>query len=102
MIDFIVGAENVKIEKPNPEGLLWVMDHLKLKKEEILYVGDSLVDAQTAQNAGVDFAGVLTGTTTREDFQGYPNLYIGDNIGEVCKYVLFLLNSAKKITAEFS
>lgn len=31
-------------------------------------VGDSIVDVQTAQNAGVDFAGVLTGTTKKEDF----------------------------------
>lgn len=94
MIDFIVGAEDVKIEKPDPEGLLWVMEHLKLKNEEILYVGDSLVDARTAQNAGVNFAGVLTGTTMREDFQNFPNLYIGENVGKVCEYVLFQPNSA--------
>ena len=93
MVDFIVGAEDVKIEKPDPEGLLWVIEHLKLKNEEVLYVGDSLVDVRTAQNAGVDFAGVMTGTTTREEFLGYPYLYIGENIGEICRYVLGLRRS---------
>ena len=67
LIDLIVGAEDVKIEKPNPEGLLWVVDRLGLDKKQVSYVGDSIVDVQTAQNAGVDFAGVLTGTTKKED-----------------------------------
>lgn len=59
---------DVKIEKPNPEGLLFAIQHLKVKHMEILYVGDSLVDVKTAENAKVKFAGVLTGTTTRDDF----------------------------------
>lgn len=89
-IDMIVGAEDVKTEKPNPEGLLWAVEHLKVKNEEVLYVGDSLVDAKTAENAKVDFVAVLTGTTTRDAFRSYPNAFIGENILEVCKYVLTL------------
>ncbi|MDE6710092.1 MAG: HAD-IA family hydrolase, partial [Oscillospiraceae bacterium] len=46
---------DVKIEKPNPEGLLWAIEHLDAMNEEILYVGDSLVDAKTAENAKVEF-----------------------------------------------
>ena len=38
----------------------------------MLYVGDSFVDAQAAEAAGMKFAGVLTGTTTREEFLKYP------------------------------
>uniref|UniRef100_UPI0040563352 HAD family hydrolase n=1 Tax=Acetatifactor sp. TaxID=1872090 RepID=UPI0040563352 len=45
LIDLIVGAEDVKVEKPSPEGLLWALEHLTMKKEEVLYVGDSFVDA---------------------------------------------------------
>lgn len=90
LIDIIVGAEDVKIEKPDPEGLLWAIDHLNAKKEEALYVGDSLVDARTAENAKVDFAAVLTGTTTRDDLRSYNTSYIGENISDVCKYILTL------------
>ncbi len=88
MVDLIVGAEDVQIEKPNPEGLLLAVEQLGIRKEEVLYVGDSLVDAQTAQNAGISFAGVLTGTTTRGEFEDYPNLYIGDTVAEIVDYVL--------------
>lgn len=87
LIDLIVGAEDVKIEKPNPEGLLWAVEHLKAEKSNVLYVGDSVVDARTAQNANVDFAGVLTGTTTREEFEEYPNLCIVENISQICNYI---------------
>lgn len=90
LIDIIVGAEDVKIEKPNPEGLQYIIERMDLKKDSVLYVGDSLVDAQTAENAGVDFAGVLTGTTTRQDFELYRSSYIGENILDVYNFILKL------------
>lgn len=90
LIDIIVGAEDVKVEKPNPEGLLWTINHLGIKKEDALYIGDSLVDAQTAENAGVEFAAVLTGTTTRENFSGYKCMYVGENIADVFNHILIL------------
>ncbi len=83
LIDRIIGAEDVKVEKPSPEGLLEVIRRLGLEKEEVLYVGDSFVDAQTAQNAGVCFVGVLTGTTTKEEFQQYHCRDIVENVKDI-------------------
>ena len=90
LVDIIVGADDVKTEKPNPEGLLSVIEDLGAANEEVLYVGDSLVDAKTAENANVKFVAVLTGTTTRDDFKDYNSMYIGKNISDVYKYVLTL------------
>lgn len=87
LIDKIVGADDVKIEKPNPEGLLWIIEHFGLGKSEVLYVGDSFIDAETAKNAGVNFAAVLTGTTTREEFEKYKSVFIGRNVLEVYEYI---------------
>lgn len=87
-VDLIVGAEDVKIEKPNPEGLLWATDHFQLDRSEILYVGDSLVDAKAAENAQVKFAGVLTGTTTADEFQSHRNVFIGENIREIYDFIM--------------
>lgn len=88
LIDLIVGAEDVRIEKPNPEGLLWAVDKLGLDKKQVLYVGDSIVDAKTARNAVVDFAGVLTGTTKKDDFLEYNNILIGKDVNDVCRSML--------------
>ena len=90
LIDVIVGAEDVKIEKPNPEGLLWAIDYLGVEKTDVLYVGDSIIDAKTAENAEVKFAAVLTGTTSRAEFGSYSNVYIGKDVTDVCKNVLNL------------
>ena len=45
-----------------------------------LYVGDSVVDAATAQAAGTDFSGVLHGMTTREELEAYPHVAIVDDL----------------------
>lgn len=83
LIDVIVGGNDVKIEKPDPEGLLKAIAYLKVDKNRVLYVGDSIVDAKTAQNAEVSFAAVTTGTTTREDFQKYDCVKIMNNLSEL-------------------
>ena len=80
MVDLIVGGDEVKTPKPDPEGLLYAIDHLGLDKRDILYVGDSVVDAKTAQSAEVDFAGVLTGTTSAKDFASYDSVCIAKDL----------------------
>lgn len=75
-IDIIIGGEDVKEAKPSPEGLVLAISRLGCPKEQVLYLGDSTVDAETAQNAGVDFAGVLHGMTTREELAAYPHVDI--------------------------
>ncbi len=48
-------------KKPAPDMLLAVMEKLGAEKQTTLYVGDSEVDIQTAQNAGVACASVTWG-----------------------------------------
>lgn len=79
-LDIIVGGEDVKTHKPSPEGLLFAIDHLGVEKENVLYLGDSTVDAETADAAGVDFAGVLHGMTTREELAAYPHIHLSGDL----------------------
>lgn len=74
--DIIIGGEDVKQAKPSPEGLLLAIERLGVLPEQTLYIGDSTVDAETAQAAAVDFVGVTNGMTTKEELQAYPNLKI--------------------------
>ncbi len=73
LVDFIIGGEDVKVAKPAPEGLLLAVSRSGCTKDEVLYLGDSVVDALTAQAAGVDFVGVLHGMTTHEELAAYPH-----------------------------
>ena len=82
-IDLVVGGEDVTHAKPHPEGLLAAMDRLGVTPSQVLYVGDSTVDALTAQAAGTDFAGVLTGATTRQELEAYPHTRLMNSLSEL-------------------
>jgi phosphoglycolate phosphatase len=72
LFDIIIGGEDVAEHKPDPTGLQMALDKLGCMPAESLYIGDSLTDAQTAQRAGLQFAAVLSGVTTKDAFNGYP------------------------------
>lgn len=49
--------------KPYPDGILKIVDELGVGLEEVVYIGDALIDGAAAQRAGVEFWGVATGET---------------------------------------
>jgi phosphoglycolate phosphatase len=59
--------------KPNPQIVFDILNsinkehHIPIEKYEILYVGDTSVDMETAQNAGIKSVGVLWGFRTKEE-----------------------------------
>lgn len=87
LVDLIVGAEDVKLEKPDPEGLLWAVGQLCADKSQVLYVGDSPVDAETAERAEVDFAGVLTGTARQADLARYRHVCISEKLDGIYDFI---------------
>jgi|SRR5690554_248953 len=83
LIDVIVGGEDVTTHKPSPEGLLLAIEKLNSKPDNCLYIGDSTIDAETAQVAGVDFYGVLNGATTKEELSRYPNIMVARDLNNL-------------------
>lgn len=67
----VVGSEDVAAPKPDPTGLNMAINKLGSRHPQVLFVGDSLVDAETAARAGVAFVAVLSGVTPREAFEAY-------------------------------
>lgn len=51
----VMTASRVANPKPHPEPLLKVLDHFRIEPEQALFVGDSDVDRQAAEAAGVPF-----------------------------------------------
>lgn len=80
LFDVYIGVGDVTKVKPDPEGLLLAVERLGVKIEDALYVGDSYVDAKAAEAAGMKFAGVLTGNTTKEEFQKYSYLTVRTDV----------------------
>ena len=74
--DNIVGGEDVERHKPAPDSLLLSLDRLNVERQEVVYVGDSVTDARTAQAANVAFVAVLSGTTLAHEFDAFPKLAV--------------------------
>ena len=87
-IDLIVGADSVDREKPDPEGILGAIDHFGVSSDEVVFIGDTDVDAEAAYLAGVDFIGVRTGSNTVKEFKKFPHVAVLDDISKVHEYIL--------------
>ncbi len=53
--EMVVTALDVKNPKPHPESIEKIIEAFQLKKDEAVFVGDSVVDKQTAESSGVRF-----------------------------------------------
>lgn len=63
----IIGLSNEEHKKPNPSIALHICEIFKLYPENIIYVGDSSVDMQTANNVGMYAVGALWGFQGKEE-----------------------------------
>jgi len=66
--DMVVTALDVKFPKPHPESVEKILRTFHLKKEEVVFVGDSEVDQQTALSAGVKFIAYKNHTIANDAF----------------------------------
>ncbi len=86
-LKLIVGGQDVKNAKPDPEGLNFALGRLGLMKEQVLFCGDTVIDAETARRAGVDFCAVLNGTTPTEAFDEYPHVHIAQDLADLLDWM---------------
>lgn len=76
----VLGGDIVARHKPDPEGVNRVLERWGLTAEQVLYCGDTVIDAETARNAGADFCAVLNGTTPAEAFEPWPHVHISPDL----------------------
>ena len=69
--------------KPDPTFVFDIMEAAGVGKEDVLYVGDSGVDMQTAHNAGVDAVAVSWGFRPRTELEAFRPLAIIDRAEEL-------------------
>ncbi|MHB8109892.1 MAG: HAD family hydrolase [Syntrophorhabdaceae bacterium] len=63
----VLGSSPDVPEKPDPKGVLAISRELGIEPQDLIYVGDSDVDMQTAVKAGMYGAGALWGFRTKEE-----------------------------------
>lgn len=83
LFDFIIGADAVEKPKPDPAGIYAALRATGLEKGQILYCGDTVIDAEAAKNAGVDFCPVLNGTTPADAFDAWPKVHLSPTLDDL-------------------
>jgi len=63
----LVCPDDVKISKPDPEGILLACRKLKVNPKNTVYLGDHPNDLKAAHSAGANFIGCLYGYSLGED-----------------------------------
>lgn len=87
MFDYIRGLDNRIKAKPCPDGALDVAEKLGVQPCEVLYIGDSGVDMQTAVNAGFTSCGVLWGFRTEKELRDNGAKYIARKPADILEII---------------
>lgn len=74
--------------KPHPQVVEDILALFPVKKEEVIYIGDSGVDMQTALNAGVESIGVTWGFRPREEMLQFSPTHIVDQTEKIEKLLI--------------
>ena len=87
--DYVLGTEESNFKhKPDPEIVNYIMDKLKISKEDAVIVGDSKSDIITGKNAGIDTVAVTYGYDKTENLiNANPTSVIDDftKLSEIIK-----------------
>jgi len=81
--DTAVGLSTEELKKPNPFEAIAISKKWNLKPEEILFVGDSDIDMQTAVNANMFPVGVSWGYRTEEELKTSGAKVVINNASEL-------------------
>jgi phosphoglycolate phosphatase len=83
LVDAIECRNSDTRPKPYPDSYLRLVAALGVDKEETLFVGDHVIDARCAANAGVPFIGVRTGDVPDQELLAAGAFIVADGVGDL-------------------
>ncbi|MCI1647205.1 MAG: HAD family hydrolase [Bacteroides sp.] len=84
----VLGQREGVPAKPDPSVIYEILSSTGKSKEDILYIGDSAVDMQTARNAGVTSCGVTWGFRPKRELEEFHPTYLVDRAEEILSIIL--------------
>jgi len=86
-ISYLIGADDVKKAKPDPEPVLNTLKAMHFDPSHTLVVGDMAVDILMGANAGAKTCGVTWGNGLREELESAGAVYIINKIEDILEIV---------------
>ncbi len=78
--DVLIGREHVQHPKPHKEPILKALESFDTKKREVWMIGDTQLDLLSAQNAGVNSIGVLSGYDQEKTLKKFTDIIFDDSL----------------------
>lgn len=85
IISYILGADDVKEGKPNPEAIFKTLERFDFDTDEAIMIGDTVFDINMGINAGVKTCGVTYGNGSRESLSDAD--WVIDNFGSLLELI---------------
>ena len=85
--EYMVGNRPDLAPKPSPDSVNEVIEKMGLARKDIVYIGDTEVDIETARNAGIDCIGVDWGFRDGEYLRELGVKYVVKRPDEVLKII---------------
>lgn len=87
-LDLVVGADGTRPLKPAPDSLLYALSQLEVAPEDVWYVGDSVMDVQTAHRAGVRCVAVTWGFQDADRLAAESPTLLADTVADLRAVIL--------------
>lgn len=87
LFELVVGLDDVKYVKPNPEPVLLAIEKLGVNKDEVMMIGDNYHDIIAGQKAGVKTAGVAWSIKGEEFLSQFNPDYILQHMSDLLTIV---------------
>ncbi|MCR4964966.1 MAG: HAD family hydrolase [Bacteroidales bacterium] len=88
VVRMVVGADEVKAHKPDPEPVNVILSALKIPADECVVVGDMPVDIMMGNAAGAHTCAVTFGNASREELVACGTNYLIDDMSQLLSIVL--------------
>ena len=85
VISYILGANDVKEGKPNPEAIFKTLERFNFNADEAIMIGDTVFDINMGKNAGVRTCGVTYGNGSRESLADSD--WVIDDFGQLLELI---------------
>lgn len=83
LFEFAVGEREGVRRKPAPDTVFAALEAMGVRAEESVYIGDSEIDLQTAENAGMDVIAVTWGFRTEEFLRSHGATVLAERPEEI-------------------
>jgi len=86
----IITSDEVEHKKPDIEPLLVALKCLKVKSDEVIFIGDSIQDALMCQRLGVRFIAKIGGISTENQLRKFNPLFVAKDFEEISRFIELL------------